>query len=83
MGDKEDNIEMKKEFPNDDLIREESNNVLADENDVVIWYDENKGGDFKVLFVNVGNATMSMPEPVFYTLTKLCQVSAKKLLNIE
>jgi hypothetical protein len=80
---KNDEPEMRKDFPNDDLLAKTGmTNVLADENDVVIWYDDSTNQDFKVVFVNVGNATMSMPEPVFYTLTKLCQTSAKKLLNI-
>lgn len=54
---------------------------LAEEGDVLIW--ANDGPDEKSVFINVGNATMSMPESVFYTLTKLTQQVAKTLLNLD
>jgi hypothetical protein len=58
------------------------NKVLAEEGDVIVWYEQYAPGE-KVIFINIGNATVSMPEQVFYTLTKLTQDSTKKLLNLD
>jgi len=55
--------------------------ILAEEEDVIIWFGEDPEG--KSVFINVGNATTSMPESVFYTLTKLTQIATKKLLGID
>ena len=56
-------------------------NILAEENEVIMWYDSDQSG--KVVFINVGNATMSMPENVVYSLPQLSQIADKKLLNFE
>ena len=77
-----DNVEMKP-------INKESNEavdkmkemMLAEGDDVMIWADSSPAG--KTIFINVGNATVSMPETVFYELTKLTQQSAKKLLGMD
>ena len=77
-------INMKPDYPNDELLKKLSNdklNVLAEEDDIIIWFDQQQEG--KTIFVNVGNAIASMPETAFYTLTKLCQISAKRLLEID
>jgi hypothetical protein len=55
--------------------------ILAEDDNVIIWYDQDSAG--KVVFVNIGNATVNMPEHVFYTLTKLSQVATKNLLNLD
>jgi len=77
-------INMKEDYPNDNLLKKKNSskdiNVLADEDDIIIWFDESREG--KLIFVNIGNTTISMSESEFYTLTKLCQITAKKLLEI-
>jgi hypothetical protein len=81
-----DNINMRPDFPNDDLVKrkkkvaEEDNNILIQEDDIVIWVDESS--ESKLVFVNMGNTTISLDEPTFYTLTKLCSVATKKLLEL-
>ena len=55
--------------------------MLAEGDDVMIWCDNNLND--KSIFINIGNATISMPEQVFYELTKLTQISAKALLGVD
>ncbi len=55
--------------------------LLAEEGDILIWANNNLNE--KTVFINIGNATISMPENIFYTLTKLTQQVAKTLLNID
>ena len=84
------NVEMKgNNYPNDDLLEkskaidEMAEKVLANDKDsgIMIWEDE--GPDGKIIFTSIGNVTVSLPEPVFYSLTKTTQLAAKKLLSIE
>jgi len=75
-----DNIEMKPINKEEQAKQQTENSILAEEEDVIIWFGEDPDG--KSIFINVGNATVSMPEAVFYTLTKLTQEAAKKLLGI-
>lgn len=49
---------------------------------IALWYEINPSGQ-KVIFLNIGNATINMPERDLYVLAKLTQISAKKLLNID
>lgn len=75
----ENNIEMK------DIdtthITAEKTGVLAEEGEITIWQDDSPSD--KYIFVNIGNGTLSMPEAVFYSLTKSTQIAAKKLLELE
>jgi hypothetical protein len=80
MSDNQENIEMKPINKQDEMDRMKEL-MLADGDDVAIWEDSTPAG--KTIFINIGNATTSMPENVFYELTKLCQQAAKSLLGIE
>lgn len=77
-----DNIEMK---PINRKRDEETGKIdefmLSESEDVIIWYNDLPDG--KAIFINIGNATVSMPEAVFYDLTKLTQTAAKKLLGMD
>ena len=77
MSDSE-NIEMKP--INKEEVDKMKDMMLAEGEDVMVWYDDTPVG--KTIFINVGNATVSMPETVFYELTKLTQQAAKELLGI-
>lgn len=79
-----DNIEMKPINKEDEDVEETSKMdelMLAEGEDAMIWYSNTPDG--KTVFINVGNATVSMPEQVFYELTKLTQQAAKLLLGID
>lgn len=76
-----DHVEMKPDNFGDKREDELLSSILAESEDVIIWYDTNLEG--KTIFVNVGNATVSMPEHVFYTLTKFAQAATKQLLNLD
>ena len=82
------NVEMKGNYPNDELMEERKNKemddkVLASDKDtgIMIWEDEGPEGN--IIFTSVGNVTISLPEGIFYSLTKTTQLAAKKLLSIE
>ena len=75
-----DNIEMKPINKEEQVKQQAEDSILAEEEDIIIWFGEDPDG--KTIFINVGNATVSMPEAIFYTLTKLTQEAAKKLLGI-
>lgn len=75
-GKEGEDIEMKP--INKDVEPEISDIILADDGTVTIWHDKTN-----TVFVHIGNATVSMPEEVFYSLTKLAQQASKKLLGIE
>jgi hypothetical protein len=79
------NVEMKSRYPNDELLedKEMADKILANDKEtgIMIWGDD--GPDGKTIFTNIGNVTISLPETVFYSLTKTTQLAAKKLLNIE
>lgn len=76
---------MKSRYPNDELLedKEMADKILANDKEtgIMIWGDD--GPDGKTIFTNIGNVTISLPETVFYSLTKTTQLAAKKLLNIE
>ena len=81
------NVEMKGKYPNDELLanedKEMADRILANDKEtgIMIWGDD--GPEGKTIFTNIGNVTISLPETVFYSLTKTTQLAAKKLLNIE
>ncbi len=58
-----------------------SDKVLASDTsqdrNLVIWCQED------LVFISIGQTTIGMPESDFYSLTKLTQEAAKKLLRIE
>ena len=72
------NIKMKPINEDSQTLMEDA--LLAEEGDVLIWAND---GDEKTIFINIGNATVSMPEKIFYTLTKLTQKVSKILLGID
>ena len=79
-----DDIEMKpinKEDSSSDEVDKMQELMLAEGEDAMIWFTNTPEG--KTVFINIGNATVSMPEPVFYELTKLVQQSAKLLLGVD
>lgn len=81
-----DRPEMKKSFPNDNLIneqREMEEKVLTEDREanIVIWPEDTDDG--KLIFISLGNVTVSLDEAIFYALTKQTQIAAKKLLNLE
>jgi len=80
------NIEMKKEFPNDDLIKSEkemSDKILSEDREaqIIIWPEQD--GDSKLIFMSIGNVTINVSEYQFYALTKQVQIAAKKLLGVD
>lgn len=54
----------------------------TEDSTIAIWYETGPNNQ-KVIFLNIGNATINMTEQDLYRLTKLTQISAKKLLNID
>lgn len=54
----------------------------TEDSTIAIWYETAPNGQ-KVIFLNIGNATINMAEQDLYRLTKITQISAKKLLNID
>lgn len=74
------NVEMRPINKEEQTKQQAEDSILAEEEDIIIWFGEDPDG--KTIFINIGNATVSMPESVFYTLTKLTQRVAKKLLGI-
>jgi hypothetical protein len=83
----DENINLKKNFPNDDLIKERQemrDSILAEDEaaEIVIWPDDD-GDEGIIVFLSIGNVTISMAEAQFYALTKQTQVAAKKLLKID
>ncbi len=90
MSKENENVEMKgKNYPNDDLlekadaVEEMAEKVLANDKDTGIMAWEDEGPDGKIIFTSIGNVTISLPEPIFYSLTKITQQAAKRLLSIE
>lgn len=88
MSKENENVNMKgNNYPNDELMersdKEVEDKVLANDKDtgIMIWEDE--GPDGNIIFTSIGNVTVSLPEGVFYSLTKTTQAAAKKLLSIE
>lgn len=87
---KEDHIEMSSNnFPESDDsgfdTLDEAKVLAAEETEdstIAVWYETAPDGQ-KVIFLNIGNATINMSEQDLYRLTKLTQISAKKLLNID
>lgn len=84
MGADNDNVEMRP-INKEDNKKSDADKMrdlmLAEGDDILIWYNDDPNG--KAVFINIGNATVSMPEQVFYELTKLTQISAKALLGID
>lgn len=83
-----DHIEMSSDnFPDatDQEIEEMQGRMLATEETehgaIAIWFEPTVGE--KMVFLNMGNVTVNMPEQDLYRLTKLTQMAAKKLLNID
>jgi len=81
-----DKPEMKRSYPNDNLIdeqREMEEKVLTEDRDanIVIWPEDTDEG--KLIFISLGNVTVSLEEANFYALTKQTQIAAKKLLNLD
>lgn len=81
-----DRPEMKKSFPNDNLINEQKEmegKVLTEDKEagIVIWPEMTDEG--VLVFISLGNVTVSLDEANFYALTKQTQIAAKKLLNVE
>lgn len=56
--------------------------VEENENDAIaIWFEPTANEN--IVFLNMGNVTINMQEQYLYRLTKLTQIAAKKLLNID
>jgi hypothetical protein len=88
MSKENENVELKGNYPNDDLLVEQNDKemdqkILASDKEtgIMIWEDE--GPDGNIIFTSIGNVTVSLPEGAFYSLTKTTQAAAKKLLSIE
>lgn len=86
--EKDDHIEMKpiRQAGDDERIKNEMENKLLakdPETDIVIWEEENFEKSGRLIFVCIGNVTISLPEFQFYSLTKTTQIATKKLLNVE
>lgn len=87
MSKENENFELRGNYPNDDLIekndKEMDQKILASDKEtgIMIWEDE--GPDGNTIFTSIGNVTVSLPEGIFYSLTKTTQLAAKKLLSIE
>lgn len=82
-SNKKDNIEMKTDFPNDELLEDsDEGNILAKDEDfgLLIWTQNDNQG--KIIIIMIDNVTVKVSEPQFYSLTKLTQIATKKLLNI-
>ena len=84
---KELQAEMKQQFPNDELIKdektEEEESVIYEdpEFEIVIWAQDAGQGN-KLLLLNLGNTTIRLTEPQFYALTKATQMATKTLIGI-
>jgi uncharacterized protein (AIM24 family) len=81
-----DKPEMKKSFPNDDLLKEQremEGKLLAEDREagIVIWPEETNEGN--LVFISIENVTINLEEANFYALTKQVQIAAKKLLNLD
>lgn len=87
---KDSHIEMSPDnFPGatDEQMDEMDGKILASEETedgaIAIWYEPTPPRGEKIIFLNLGNTTINMPEQDLYRLTKLTQIAAKKLLNID
>jgi hypothetical protein len=86
-GKKEQHVEMKQQFPNDELIKEaqpeDRDKVLFEDPQygIMIWAEED--GDQKLILMMIENTTIRFTEAQFYSLTKATQVATKKLIGID